>query len=372
MKEINHEIMKTIEDRQFLHFMKKQNAREIGSKDEFGFSFEPFDAFSMEPLTFAETAMKLHTEAVETFSMIRELNRHSPLFYSLSSQLEKLFTQLGSACITKALIEQQEGQKFRLLQGLTVEWLRERVAFNFRKCYSSFMESDACFHHNAQALALSLRWSALDKRLLATAEKINKIKAGELTVDLTDKAETLKDHAESMQGQPEAKKESTAPLSPDGRALPIDKSAVREALGAEAVLEHPEAETQPSESRPAAVAELPEPEAAAEMSDSQPAAVAELPEPEAERSPASENQDAPGTAEIPGPAAETAEQSGQTEETDIITEEDLGENYLDEEGYYDDEVEGIPCVSEGLAQRMSEMYNAPELIGWMLPEYAPP
>ena len=225
MEDLNSNIMNLMFNLQDLRMQQKANTANMPEKDAYGYAFEPFDCFSTEPASFLEKAMMLDTEAVEIFRQLRELNRHSPLFYQMSSDMEKIVSQLGSACITKAVIE-QEGQNSstmdRLLNRLTIDHLREWTAFNLRKCFASFMESSSVLRYNKTALNLSIRWSALDRRLIATAEKIEKIKSGQVRIDLTDKVEEREKTVD-----PEKK---TAPFHGSGRALPVDKAAVRDIL----------------------------------------------------------------------------------------------------------------------------------------------
>ena len=61
------------------------------------------------------------------------------------------------------------------------------------------MESMSYVHFNQTALSLSTRWAALDRRLLATQEKIEKIKAGLIKVDVN----VTKDNAK-VPADPEA------------------------------------------------------------------------------------------------------------------------------------------------------------------------
>ena len=234
MEGMNNEITRMIMDLQMMHY-RQQNAAdqymaENDGKDRYGFPFEPSDSFSTEPLGFSETAMRLQVEAQEIHRFASEYNRHSPQYYQMASQLEKLLGQLGSLCITKAVIEQREGKPFTTLNSLTIDWLRKKTAFHFRKCYESFMESAEVLSYNANALNLSIRWAVLDRRLQATAEKIEAIKAGKVKVDLSDKAEAVKKQAYPT-GETAAEQEKAAPLSPKGTAFPVDKAAVRAAGG---------------------------------------------------------------------------------------------------------------------------------------------
>ena len=180
MQEVTKEILKVFDDLERMQIKQKKNGVGEAARDAYGYAFEPYDAFSTKPLEFTETALRLDIEAREMFAMLRTLNRHSPLFYKLSGEFEKILKLLGSCCITKAVLEKQENEPFELLQDLTIDRLREMTAFNFRKCSAAFMDSRACGKTNLDAFSLSVRWSALDKRLIATGEKIGRIRRQEL------------------------------------------------------------------------------------------------------------------------------------------------------------------------------------------------
>lgn len=327
MEEVNTNIMNMIYNLQDLRMDQKENAAKMPNKDTYGFPFEPFDCFSTEPVTFLEKAMMLDSEAVDIFRQLRELNRHSPLFYQMSSDMEKIVSQLGSACITKAVIEQQ-GQNSesmnQLLNRLTIDHLREWAAFNLRKCFASYMESSSVLRYNKTALNLSLRWSALDKRLLATAERIEKIKSGEIKVDLTDKAEELKKSV-VPEKQTEKAEKHAAPLRDSGSALPVDKAAVRDSIDAA-----------PAESITAKSEET-LPESAAESIT---------------------------TEVIPTPA-----EAGIQHEPDEL-EEDSDESYLFGENEYSEQP--LPISRQEWMQDMAALFSDPSLVKWAIPEYATP
>ena len=222
-------------------------------QDQYGYPFEPIDTYSTDPLGFIETARMLEAEANNAFLWIRRLNHESPLFLKISAKFEKMLNQLGSICITKAVIEQRKENTFEFdgyLRGITIDWLRGMAAFNFRKIYDTYMDAQDNFSFNQEAFALSLRLAALDKRLHATAEKIEQIKAGKVKVELQEKAPELKElnstetgswnkdqgssepvyQDASVDQDPENQNENqnTAPLTASGRSLPIDRNAIRE------------------------------------------------------------------------------------------------------------------------------------------------
>ena len=92
------------------------NGADAAVSDRYGYAFEPAEAFSYEPLGFAERTMRLQTEALELFDMVSTVSRFSPLFFRMSAQLERMLTRLGGCCVTKAALEQQAGESFRLLE----------------------------------------------------------------------------------------------------------------------------------------------------------------------------------------------------------------------------------------------------------------
>ena len=155
MNEMTLETMDIIDGVRAMRKLQIESAAKFGDKDKYGYEFEYSDSFGTDTLKFQETAMMLEVEANETFKIMREINRHSPLYFQMCAQLEKLISQLGSVCITKVVKEQQEGDTFKLLERLTIRRLREMTAFNFRKCYQSFLESQSVLVYNASALGFS-------------------------------------------------------------------------------------------------------------------------------------------------------------------------------------------------------------------------
>ena len=240
MQEITNEILKVFEDLQRMQSKKEQNGTDEGEKDRYGYPFEPCGAFSTKPLEFAETALRLDIEAREMFSQLCTLNRHSPLFYRLSGQFEKILSLLGSCCITKAVIERQENDTFELLQDLTIDSLREMAAFQFRKCSAAFMDSRSCGRINLEAFNLSVRWAALDKRLIATEEKIRSgrwpVTGGQKSAEESTQYPVSGSQKEApVEGEqlPEADDHSTGKLpvsafAEKGRAFPVLEGSVRE------------------------------------------------------------------------------------------------------------------------------------------------
>ncbi len=228
MEEINSEIMRMITEFNMIN-SGRGGIQPLTGTDRYGYEFEPLDTFSTDPLGFAEKTLRMQNEAMETFTLVRTANRHSPMYHKLSARLEKLISYLGSCCITKAVME-QPGETFRLLNILTTDWLRGMAAFILRKCYAAFMECRAEGRCSYAAFDLSVRWELLDRRLEATAEKIEKIKAGKISIDLSEKRPSAEPQAERS----ENKEQHAAALPVKGTALPVDKAAVRKILEGQA------------------------------------------------------------------------------------------------------------------------------------------
>ena len=253
MERITQQVFDMMDELQEHWAVIQKNAENGPKKDEFGYPFEPDNVFSTEPLGFTESVLRLDTQATEMMRFVYSLNRHSPLFAKASSQLEKMIRQLGIFCITKAVLEQQ-GNEFMLLEDLTISRLRRMTAFNVRKCYAAFMEDRELNLFNSSVMDLSIRWSVLDKRLLATEERIEKIKTGKEKFSLSDKAKTSGPAAENAAeaDRTDEVRDDIAPLSDGGRSLPVDKGTVSVLGKQEAVPEAAELPAEPLQAEPEA------------------------------------------------------------------------------------------------------------------------
>ncbi len=282
---LNAEIVNLINELQHLDYRKKMNRVEEAETDKYGFPFEPLEAVSTEPLGFVETAMRLHTASLELFRLVSRVSRFSPLFPRVSGRLEKMLAQLGSCCVTKAVLEQQQGEEFRFLNALTIDSLRRIAAFNLRKCHACFMESSASGFFKPEAFDLSVRWAALDRRLEATGEKIEKIKAGKISISLSEKETPAAPRKEAAEN--DSARNGSVPFTEKANAFPVDKAAVREA-DRQRCAESPAAEIPPADEpgNPGPSAQTPE-------AEEDPAAAA----PEAEPKPV-----IPGCGEDPEPS----------------------------------------------------------------------
>ena len=304
-------------------------------QDQYGFPFEPIDTYSTEPLGFIETARMLNAEAKETFDVLRVLNRHSPMFNKISAQFEKMLIQLGRVCITKAVIEQRKENTYEFdahLRDITITRLREMAALNLRKCFDAFMEDREINRYNQDAFALSIRWAALDKRLQATADKIEQIKSGKIKVDLDGKKEPAArpsaENQKDLTQETSAERETERSLSDHVHALPVDKGALRESesVNAEPVSGAPECGPE-------------EPSSLSQARELLSSALEETP-----------------TATEP-----EAEQTEPGEDDPEIPADEIGDAYEKEEYF--------PVVSEEMVRRMSELMQYREPYRWPFPRY---
>jgi hypothetical protein len=97
--------------------------------------------------------------------------------------LEKHIKQMGSYCITQAVLE-QSGHEFKHIKGAELKELCGMVSLHFRKCcraYNTIYSKDQC--QDLNMMKWIFRWAALFERLKATQEKIDKIKSGKLKIE---------------------------------------------------------------------------------------------------------------------------------------------------------------------------------------------
>ena len=193
--------------------------------DEYGFPFEEEGIYNSAPLEFEEVTRALWVVTSSTHYAAVRYNRLSPLYFTLMGYLEKDIKQLGSSCITKAVLE-QSGEKFENLDGIELKELFSMVSVHFRKCCMAYND----LQKSAQGMDMNLvswifRWAVLADRLRVTQEKIDKIRSGKFKID------TLLDRANVYKGEPRMQRENSARMvSPRMRnsSLPIMKSFARE------------------------------------------------------------------------------------------------------------------------------------------------
>ena len=178
---------------------------EMITVDPFGLPFEPMDEFSDAPLEFEELAETLWKILNDTYVLSVKYNRHSPLYLELCCRLEKDIKQLGSLCLTKAVLEQKD-LSFPKLEGLSVKELYAMVSLHFRKCRRAFEDGcDSGRGYDMEMLDQICRWGLLAERLKATEDRIQRIRSGKINVD------QLLDREQVFSNNPRNKRPQRAP-----------------------------------------------------------------------------------------------------------------------------------------------------------------
>lgn len=192
---------------------------------------EDFNAFSDAPYEFENSTQLLWDDTGRVYYHACTANRFSENYLQYCVQLEKNIKELGSCCLTKAVLE-QHGQKFEKLSELNINALVRMVSFHLRKAHAAL---DGIYQDNnllgMTYLNWEFRWVGLGNRLKATEVKINKIKEGKINTEKwLEQAEVFKgeerrnDKAEIAQ---------PAALRINASALPIKGSMARQLLSME-------------------------------------------------------------------------------------------------------------------------------------------
>lgn len=201
------------------------NGSDEGGKDvlsdSYGFPFEPEGIYNSAPIEFEEIATALWIMLSNINYAAVRYNRLSPCYTTLMQRLEKDIKQMGSYCITKAVLE-QSGQKFPALDIISVKELYQMVSVHFRKCcmaYNDLQKSGK--GQDMNLIGWIFRWAFLAQRLKATQDKINDIRMGKIKIESLLAKETV------YKGEPRSQHDhSPYMVSPEVKAssLPILKS----------------------------------------------------------------------------------------------------------------------------------------------------
>ncbi len=117
-----------------------ENADVTSGADDDGLPFEPFDAFSTDPVEFEEMSERMLTKVENLFDLTRVYNRHSSGYLKAFALLERGIKQLGSVCITKAALRAHNAVLPELGQ-LTTQKLYRMASFNYRKLDTALTEN---------------------------------------------------------------------------------------------------------------------------------------------------------------------------------------------------------------------------------------
>ena len=196
-----------------------------GDCDENGLPFDPEGMYNSAPLEFGEMMNILwHVTNAIHYTATR-YNRHSTQYSTLMKELEKHIKQLGSYCVTRAVLE-KSGIAFPNMEEMPIKELYCMVSLHFRKCALAQRDLETSEHIvDLNTAGWLFRWAALAGRLHATEEKIRKIKEGKVNIDsLLAQAQVYKDEPRIRKD----KSERHASPQMRARAFPILKSFANE------------------------------------------------------------------------------------------------------------------------------------------------
>lgn len=192
---------------------------------------EEVSEFSDAPSEFEHTALLLWGDTQKVYVNACTANRFSENYLMFCDQLEKNIKQLGSYCLTKAVLE-QNGMSFPKLSRMTIRELAGMVGFHLRKAHAAL---EGIYRDNnilgMTYLNWEFRWAGLDNRLRATEVKIQAIKEGKInTESMLKRAETFKGEPHTTDKSPS---DTVKSLPSHANALPIKGSMARTMLGYE-------------------------------------------------------------------------------------------------------------------------------------------
>ena len=187
---------------------------------------EAFNEFSDAPFDFETTAHTLWSDTQKVYYHACIANRFSENYLLYCTQLEKNIKQLGSFCLTKAVLE-QKGIDLPKLRDMTIHDLVCMVSFHLRKAHAAL---DGIYQDNnilgITYLNWEIRWAGLGNRLKATEVKIQKIREGKLNVDsMLEQTETFRGAARTNTHLSEPKS-----LRVNPNAMPLKGSVARDML----------------------------------------------------------------------------------------------------------------------------------------------
>ena len=111
----------------------------MSDADDDGLPFEPFDAFSTDPVEFGEMGRRMLDQVENIFDLTRMYNRHSGKYMQACTLLDRGIRMLASVCVTRSAMERS---RFPLpeLGQLTTGKLYRMASFNYRKLDTALTE----------------------------------------------------------------------------------------------------------------------------------------------------------------------------------------------------------------------------------------
>ena len=189
---------------------------------------ESHDEFCSSPIDFESSALLVWEDTLKIYDHACIENRFSENYLKYCALLEKNIKQVGSLCLTKAVLE-QNGMSFPGLGAMNIRELLGMVSFHFLKCHAAL---DGLYKDN-DLLGLSyldweVRWLGLGSRLRATDLKIQKISEGKVdTISLFRQEQAIRECSRNNDSVPAGSPRS---LPLNSGALPICGSMAKEML----------------------------------------------------------------------------------------------------------------------------------------------
>ena len=186
------------------------------------------DEFSTSPFEFCESSKMLWEDTQLIYQHACIANRFTEDYLKLCGRLEKNIKQVGSLCITKAVLE-QKGLGFPELAGMEIDGLLGMVSYHLRKCHAAFRS----IYRHSNFLGMSylnreFRWVDLGNRLKSTDVRIRNILDGKENVDKVLARENISSRDRQRNETGFTAGNTGLPLNP--AAMPIKGSLVRELL----------------------------------------------------------------------------------------------------------------------------------------------
>ena len=186
------------------------------------------DEFSNAPFDFEASAAYLWEDTQISYYHACTANRFSEDYLKLCGRLEKNIRQLGTVCLTKAVME-QKGFAFPKLEKLSILELVKMVSYHMQKCHAAFR--GIYFDNNFIGMSYlnwEFAWFHLGCRLKATEVKIDRVRDGSLNADkLLRETEKFAGEPQTNDGPDHGFPRS---LQTNPSALPLDKSMARKML----------------------------------------------------------------------------------------------------------------------------------------------
>ena len=204
-----------------------QNAEAGDTNAASNLPLESIEDFSTAPISFEETHAIILERTRDLFALTARYNRHSEEYLEACSYLDKSIRVLGSACITRFVVEKPGMTVLSKLSDLSTKYLFGMASFNFRKLNAAIedeMQDQGQF--SMSLMNMLLRYQQTLDRLRATEAKIYKINAGE--IDYGDYYEKAWAFSKKTAYRASDKRKPEEIIYRETTAFPVISEAIRE------------------------------------------------------------------------------------------------------------------------------------------------